>query len=371
MKKSVYLFICLFVFICSFCFSACNKKSQSQKPLTPKIKTIIISPADLEKIQFTNFSESFPALGELKPIKESVVNSEVNGLVLQVNVEEGDRVRAGQLLAVLDSKDLTNQLRQSQENLSKKLAEKNLSEITFGRKQISLKEDLISKAEFDTAETDLKIKQREVESAKLQIKLSRSELSKANIKSPINGLVSKKYIKNGEFAQPGKQLFEIISINPLKVEISVPSQYLSQIKIGQPLDVKVDSLPDKVFKAKIIKINPQADQETRSIVLIAHINNSDEALKAGLSVNCLIKVANPKPSIIIPKEAIAESISGEKFVFVLSENRKTLKQRFIKANSVEGESTFYLVTEGLTTGDIIVKVPLEKTDEELKVEIME
>lgn len=183
--------------------------------------------------------------------------------------------------------------------------------------------------------------------------------------------MSKKYIKNGEFAQPGKQLFEIISINPLKVEISVPSQYLSQIKLGQALEVKVDSLPDKIFKAKIIKINPQADQETRSIVLIAHINNSDEALKAGLSVNCLIKIANPQPSIIIPKEAVAENVSGEKFVYILTENRQSLKQKFIKANPLEGESTSYLVTEGLNAGDIIAKVPLDKTDEELKVEIME
>ncbi len=351
--------ICLLFFNC-----ACQKKTLSETK-SKKISQIILMPSDIAEVKTTQIYDSFKATGELKPITESIVSSQVEGIALQVKGEEGDYVRAGQLLVIVDNKDPRDQLTTNQEALQKAIARANLAKTTLNRKKQGYKEDLIAKQEVDIAETDYQVNLREIESAKAQVSLAQTAMHKANVKAPISGIISQKLIKTGELAQPGKSLFEIVQINPLKVELAIPSKYLNQIYLQQSVSSTVNG---EVFIAKVIRINPIADQATRSIILTAQVPNPESKLKANLFVNSEIKLTSPRQAIIIPQEAtykVNEENNNKFFVYIYSEGQ--LNKRPITAEPLSAIQ--YEVKTGLEVGEKLVIVPLNITSETAKAQI--
>lgn len=347
--------------------SACQKtKTVETKKNAPK--QIILTPSDIAEVKEQEVFDSFKATGELKPFGEAIVSSEVEGLALKVLAEEGDYVKAGQLLAVLDNKNLRDQLITNQEALQQTIAQADLAKTTLNRKSQGYKEDLIAKQEVDMASTEYQVNLRAVESARAQVRLAQTALQKANVKAPISGIVSQKLIKTGELAQPGKSLFEIVQINPLKVELAIPSKYLNQIVIGKSVNLSVNN---EHFLAKIIKVNPVADQATRSIIITAEVPNQQGKLKANLFVNSEIKLTTPRQTIIIPQEAIykpAEDVNNNKF-FVYLYNDSKVQKRPIIAEQISAIQ--YEVKDGLELNEKLVIVPLNIQSESASVKMQE
>jgi membrane fusion protein, multidrug efflux system len=357
--------VCLLLFL-----SSCAKKAKNIQEVA-KVKPILLSSADIQTAKLSPVVSSFEATGELKPSLEAAISSEVEGQVLQVLAETGDQVSAGQLIAVLDSKVLRDQLTASQENLQKVQARAQLSQITLGRKKQAYAEDLIAKQDLDTAATDHQVALREVASAKTQLSTSQTSLQKAKVKSPINGIISNKLVKTGELAQPGKTLFEIVKINPLKVELALPGKYLSAIKIGQQIELSVSSVPGQVFMAKVTKVSPVADQATRSVLVTAEVPNPGEKLKANLFVSCQVKLAEGHQGIIVPKEALNGSPEEGWAVYIYDAQAANVKRRQVKAQTSSKESILYEVTDGLLPGEKLVTVSLNTEAQEAPVQLLE
>ncbi len=365
MASKLLSFVLCFLLLLS---SGCGKKPK--KSNTKKtLQTVILSPSDLQLTKLQPIADTFQATGELKPSLESVVSGEVEGVALAVYVEEGDYVKKGQVLAKLNSKDLNDQLRNTRENLQKTVARADLAKISLDRKQQAYSEDLVSKQDLDTASTDRQVSLREVESAHTQVSLAQTAITKANVRAPINGIVSKKLLKTGELAQPGKSLFEIVQINPLKVELNIPSKYLSALHIGASLKLSIPSIPGESFTAKITKINPVADEVTRAIIVTAEVANPANKLKANLFVNSQLTLPGSRQGVVIPQSAIVKDVSGRQTVYVFDRQEGIARRIPIVAEATDNESLNYEVKEGLETGQELILVPLNTDADEVKAKV--
>lgn len=359
------LFIALMT-ILSLSLVACNKKAKQEVEVVDN--TVVLSKDDFFKVESTELFNAIQSTGELEALKESTVNSEVTGNVLQILVEEGQKVNKGQTLAIIDSRDLQNQLTQSKEEQHKAMAQKELAKITLERKKIAFNEDLISKQELDTNETEFKVSQRDLESANARLSISQANLQRAIVRSPINGTISRKAIKTGELAQTGKELFGIVQTNPLKVTMSVPNQYITQIKVGQKILASLAAIPEQKFEGKISRINPVVDQTTGTIEVSAEINNPADKLKIGLLANCQILLSGSRSGIVVPREAIIKE-GQNNYIYLLEEDQQMLIRKEIEVKTIDKDNTKLEVVNGLTEGQSIVSIPLERNEKKFKLTI--
>lgn len=352
------------IFISFLC--SCSKKNKEVIEVVND--TVVLSENDFLKVKKSELLNAIQSTGKLEALKESKVNSEVTGNILKILVEEGQRVGKGQTLAIIDNKDLQDQLIQSKEEQRKTLAQKDLAKITLERKKTAFNEDLISKQELDTNETEFKISQRDLESANARLSISQANLQRAIVKSPINGTVSLKSISTGELAQVGKELFTIVQTNPLKIKLAVPNQYVTEIKVGQKILASLSAIPDQKFEGKISRINPVVDQSTGTFDVSAEINNSAEKLKIGLLANCQILLSTPRLAIVLPREAVIQD-GQNSFVYLLAEDQQTLIRKEITVQAIDKDNTKLEVINGLIEGQTIVSIPLERNEKKLKLKI--
>jgi membrane fusion protein, multidrug efflux system len=349
-------------------FSGCSKKPQQETKTINE--AVILSKEDFLKVESSELLNAIQSTGELKALTESTVNSEVNGNVLKILVEEGQKVSKGQTLALIDSRDLQDQLTQSKEQQRKAVARRDLAKITLERKDIAFKEDLISKQELDTNQTEFQISQRDLESANAQVSLSKANLNRAVVKSPIFGTISRKVIKTGELAQIGKELFGIVQTNPLKITMSVPNQFSTQLKLGQKILASLSAIPDQQFEGHISRINPVADQSSGTIEVSAEIDNSSERLKIGLLANCQILLTGSRKTITLPREAIIKE-GKNNYIYLLQDDGTTVLKTQLEIKAIDKENTKFEITAGLSEGQTVVGIPLERNEKNLKVELAE
>ena len=337
-------------------FGGCKRNKPEIPKQINKIPTLIINQADLLRTKNEQVYNSFQASGQLKPFLESLVNSEVEAVVKQIYLEEGNTVQKGQLLALLESLTLQDRLVISKQKLAKAQTNAELSRITLVRKRQAFAEDLIAKQELDQAEAAHQLNVREIISAKAQVSLDQTALGKVQIKAPINGILSQRLIKNGELARPGKAMFEILQIDPLKAELSVPSKYLNQIKLGQKVKVVIYQ---KAYAAKITSINPAADSVTRSLKVTALVPNPRNLLKANLFINSQIELDNPRQVILLPSEAVYpfELKSNQYWVYIYQPKTKKLFRQQIQAKILNTNQ--YEVLSGLEENQMILKINLD------------
>ncbi len=358
-----------FILFLSFVLvSGCQKKT-IQTSTTNVVQKIILTEADIDKVKYSEVSDSFQATGELRPSQEYLVNSEVKGVVLRALVEEGDYVKKGQLLAVLDDKDSKDQLTQAQKALQSAESREKLNKITLDRKKQAYAEDLSSKQDLDTAQTNYEVAQKDVESAKAGLNLSETALQKSKVLSPVDGMISKKNVKVGSLSQMGESLFEIVQINPLKIEMAIPEEYMSQVSRGQKVEVSTSSMPDKIFIASINKISPEADKATRTLKVIASLPNPGGIIKANLSVDCKIQLSQKRKIILIPKESlIFDEELNKTFIYIVDREKSRIIRKAVKAEPLAGENSIYEIQpEDLKENDEFVKIPISREDKAIEV----
>ena len=360
-----WAFILFLSFVLVF---GCQKKAL-QTSTKNVVQKIILTEADIDKVEYSEVSDSFQATGELRPSQEYLVNSEVKGVVLRALVEEGDYVKKGQLLAVLDDKDSKDQLTQAQKALQSAESREKLNKITLDRKKQAYAEDLSSKQDLDTAQTNYEVAQKDVESAKAGLNLSETALQKSKVLSPVDGMISKKNVKVGSLAQMGESLFEIVQINPLKIEMAIPEEYMSQVSRGQKVEVSTSSMPGKIFIASINKISPEADKATRTLKVIASLPNPGGIIKANLSVDCKIQLSQKRKIILIPKEAlIIDEELNKTFIYILDREKSRIIRKAVKAEPPAGENSIYEIQpEDLKENDEFVKIPISREDKVIEV----
>ncbi len=267
--------------------------------------------------------------------QESRVVAKVAGEVRRLLVEEGDSVRAGQVLAVLDGDKLRLDLAQAKANLAK-------LERDFARNVELQKRGLIGSAAFDTLRYELDAERAVHDLAALQ-------LSYTEIRAPIDGVVAERKVKVGNMLQPNEPAFLITKPNPLLAHVHVPERELAKLRVGQQADVQVDAAGG-VFPAHIRRISPVVDPATGTFKVTLEFAPAPQ-LRAGMFARVNIVYERRAMALQIPRAALVDADGGP-VVFIVVHNK--VESRQVRTGLANGGSVE--VISGIGEADPVVVV---------------
>lgn len=277
------------------------------------------------------------ANGTFEAAQELQFPAENSGRVVRVLVDEGDRVRVGQVLATIKGDQLNIQLQ------SAKAAYEN-AQSDAKRYENAFKTGGVTLQQLDQSKVALA-------NAKAQYDQTRVSLGDASIKSSINGIVNKRNIEPGSVVAPGTILFELVNVSTLKLRVTVPEAQVATLKVGSTVSVTASVYPDKKFSGKISFIAPKADASLNFPVEIEIANNPNSELKAGMYGTAVFGATGAQKTAIktIPRNAFVGGV-GNNQVFVVKDSVAKLTK--IVSGRILGEEVE--VVSGLNTGEVVV-----------------
>lgn len=233
---------------------------------------------------------------------DAPVTARAAGEVVEILVEEGDIVAAGQLLAILDGDRLRLEKDQARANLEKTRRE-------YERYTSLHERGLVSSAAVEAMRFDL-------DSLQASFELKSLEYSYTRVRAPISGVISARDIKIGQHLNIGDTAFRVIDTSQLVAYLKIPQSELGKFSAGYPVQVQVDAIPGEKFAASISRISPTIDTRNGTFRATATIDNSDGSLTSGMFGRFSIAYEKHSDALVVPAAAILD-LDGESVVYVV------------------------------------------------------
>jgi RND family efflux transporter MFP subunit len=340
-------------------------------------------------------SQTFTALnasGYVVAQRKAAVASKVTGRLIALSVEEGSRIKKGEVIARLENEDVLASRNQAEANLNNarhtlEQAEAELkdAEKAFERTRDLLSKGFIAKADYDSAEARYKKAVAGVAAAGAAVKAGQALLRGANVnldytlvRAPFDAVVLTKNADVGDIVTPigaaanvQSAVVTIADMNSLQVEADVSESNLSQVKVGQPCEIQLDSFPDTRFRGEVHMIVPTADRAKATVMVKVRFLEKDNSILPEMSAKVAFLKRPVKPEEQRPRTAVnAKAVldrGGRKIVFLIKDNRT------IETPVTTGEQ-FDDMTEvlsGVKAGDRVALKPLDKLKSGTKIKMAE
>jgi membrane fusion protein (multidrug efflux system) len=268
---------------------------------------------------------------------EADVIAKVAGEVREILVEEGDEVKQGEVLARLDGDRLRLELNQSEANLRKLQRDY--------ERNVDLKEKgLISSGDFDKIRYDM-------EALEASYNLARLELDYTQIRAPIDGVVSNRFIRLGNTIDVNAPAFRVTSFDPLVAYLHVPEREYRNIRKDQIVGIDIDALQGQRIVASVTRVSPIVDPETGTFKITIEISDDQRRIKPGMFGRISIVYDQHSNVLQIPRSAILED-SGEMSVFIVDGDKATRRS----VSTGYSNSGMIEIMSGLTDDNLIVTV---------------
>jgi membrane fusion protein (multidrug efflux system) len=310
--------------------------SAEGSPDAAKVEAVVSIPVEATFVSRGEISSLYRTTSTLEAKEDAEVNSKSTGIVQQLFVEEGDVVKAGQVMAIIDSE-------RQQLSLAKGKAELGQLKSELARLEAMYKKKLVS---FDVYD---KLKWQ-VESVSASVALSELALKETQIIAPISGVIARRYVKVGQLITEysSKSLFQIVSQERLEAVINLPEHQLPRAKVDQVAHLHFAAMPAK--EAKIIRISPVVDATTGTARVTVAVDNSDLTLKAGMFTQVEVQYDAKADALLVPKRAVM-AMDNSSSVFVINKDGKVERKTIV--TGYESDSMFEVI-EGLNEGEQVV-----------------
>lgn len=319
--------------------------------LTEEEDEIPTIPVEVAKVRQGSVTAFYSTTATLEAEREARVVPRLGGTIVELFVEEGDRVEAGQPLARIDDDRYRLTLAQAEANVRR-------LEQDFRRSQEMQARNLISAEAFERAKF-------EYEAQRAQFDLAKLELAHTTIKAPIDGTVSERLIKVGNTVNTAEPAFVVTAMDTLIATLHVPERELSRLAAGQPAHLTVDALAGQKFSGRIQRISPVIDPTTGTFRATVEVS-SDGSLKPGMFGRVNIVYDVRENTLLVPVEAVlAEDARTSLFVVVDgAAQRRDVVVGYRNNGSVE-------IREGVTEGESVVVTGQASLRDKTKVAVIE
>jgi RND family efflux transporter MFP subunit len=350
----------------------------------PEPLTIATSPVESRPID-----RYLRVTGSLMADEQAEVSAESAGRVIETPVERGARVSQGTILVRISSTETSAQLQEAEANAAQIEARLGLTggqpfdpkrvpdvmnaqasvdwaEAEFNRIGSLLEQKVVSRSEYDQRKTQVEAARqqyrmahniaeqsyRSLEAARARVALARKALADTSIRAPFSGLVAERVVSIGDYVTRGARVATVVRVDPMRVELTVPEQSVSLIKVGQPVRITVDAYPAEVFTAKIRFVSPSLRPDQRALTVEAIASNPDARLKPGLFATASIQQPRSAPALLVPATAV-EIVSGTSRVYVVKGD--TVEERIVTTGETVGRQVE--ITSGVAGNEIVAAEP--------------
>ena len=287
------------------------------------------------EVEASELASSVMAVGTLLAEASATLRAEVPGQILAVHFEEGLPLEKGAPLYSIEATILEAEVNEARANVNRSESALQRAEELFGKQ-------LISGTDYDAARANY-----DVDVARLRS--SQARLSKTSIRAPFDGFVGLRRINVGDYATIGQELVDVVQLDPLRVDFSVPETLLPKVQPGLPIDVSVDAYPEERFTGVITALAPKSDVQGHSLEVRASLPNESLKLRPGLFVRIEVSLGVKADAIVIPEQAIWP-IGQNKTVYVVVDGKA--QQRVVTIG--ERQPGAVEIVDGLDVGEIIV-----------------
>ena len=287
--------------------------------------------------------------GSLKPDEEVDLAFETPGKIVNIYFHEGSRVSKGDLLAQVNDAPLQAQLKKLEAQI--KLAENRVI-----RQETMLQKEAVSKEAYEQVQTDLATLRADIELVKANIR-------QTQLTAPFDGVIGLRQISVGAYASTSTIVAHLTKVTPLKLEVSIPERYSSELKVGSPIEFTLEG-ENTTFPARVYAINSHVDQDTRTLTARAIFDNPGGRIKPGRYAQIKLEKETITETIAIPSEAIIPEMGKDK-VF-LYKNGKAQPAEIKTGLRTE---SMVQVIEGLQLGDTLLTTGVMQLRTDMDVEL--
>ena len=338
--------------------SSCSKESEEEiEQAAVKVEVQKIKSIDKAKeLQFTGIIEADDKL---------VLSTKIVGQITNVLVKEGDKIKQGQLLVEINSNDIKSKRNAVSASLREAQASLENVNKNYERIKILAQKGSATQRELDDITTSKEVGESKVVSIQASIKELNELLTYANLKSPISGFVSQKFVNVGDMATPGSPLLALESLDNLKASINVPEFEIGMLDENDPVQVKIDALPNKTYRGVIEKIIPSTAFSGAQYKVNIAFESLDRNVKPGMFARVNVN-KNLESKILIPASTIERrgQLHG---VFTVGQQGEAML-RWVRIGETYPEGTEVL--SGLSQDETIIISSEAKLYDGMKVEII-
>jgi len=294
------------------------------------------------------------ATGSLMAEDQADVAAEIAGRVVATPVERGTAVTQGDVLIRLSPSEADAQASEAEANAAQieaRLGLKagiefdansvpevqnakagfDLAQNEFNRIRSLLDQRVVSQSEFDQRRTQMEAARQQYESAKngaaqqyqalqaarARVALAHKAVADTVVRAPFAGLVAERLVSTGDYVTKGLKVAVVVRVNPLRVQLTVPEQFVSAIAVGAPVNFEVDAYPGRQFTGKVRFISPALEANQRALTVEAVVANPDRELKPGLFATARIEQPQRTPAVLVPASAV-QTTAGTSRVFIVN-----------------------------------------------------
>jgi membrane fusion protein (multidrug efflux system) len=287
----------------------------------------------VERVSRRDVASYYTATATIEAENRAEVLARTTGVVRQLLKEEGDRVRAGDLLLLLEDDEAALRLKQAEANAFTARSE-------YDRKVSMRDAGLLSDGEFETVEGNMRVRESELEIAKLELQYTR-------VPAPFSGRVVRRLVDFGANVSPGAPLFELMDDDPLLARVHVPARRMGLVKPGQRIDVHLDT-GDVDLEGVVTLVSPIVDASTGTVKITAEIRRPPAGIRPGDFAQVKIVTERRENAVVVPSRAIVED-QGAKVVYVIADGKAS--KRPVETGFVEGDVTE--IVSGLAADELL------------------
>jgi len=310
---------------------------------------------EVDTVRTGRIVETREAVGTVRAYESITVTAKVAGVIDKIGFEEGQAVKAGDVLVQLDAAERRAEIEQAIAEANRAEALRNEVAIKLERAQALNRTGSGTAAQVEDLTAQLKSLEGSIASAQAQRKAAEARLEDLTIRAPFNGRVGTRTVSLGAYIAPGTRITSLDDLSKVRLDFAVPENLLGRLEPGQTVKAVSAAYKGRVFTGKVSTIDPRVDQATRTARLTAEFENPDEALKPGMFLAVTLEVSVDDEAVVVPEEAIV-SEGLRHVVYPVKDNK--VERRVITIGQRQGGKV--QVVEGLEAGETIVVLGVQR-----------
>jgi RND family efflux transporter MFP subunit len=326
MLSRIAVFITIFMVALVF-IAGCSHKPGASDGADSATSGVPNAEVTLTKVARADARETAAVSGTVAalPNQDVRVSALITGRIAEMKVAEGDAVHAGQVIARLDPHPYQDQLVQAEAAAQQAKASLENAQLSRKRNEDLFQRGIAARKDFEDARTQESVTAASVRQSEAAVRLAHVQLGRTQILSPLTGRVAKRFVSVGEqvdgtAAQP---IAEVANLNEVELLGNVPSNYLSRLRVNEPLEIESYAVAGKQLTGKIVAVSPAVDATTNLGVVRIRIANPEGLLRLGMYLSAQITLDVHKNALTVPTQAVYRDEKGEPHVYRVEKDTAT------------------------------------------------
>jgi len=312
---------------------------------------LLLAPEDVLTVQNGDLSSGPVVTGSIQPERRADLRAEIASVVTKIVRENGEHVKSGDVLLVLDDTAIRDSLLSAEAAVRAASQASEQAQRQFERMQKLRNEGMVTLAQFEDAQTKRDSAHSDLIGAQARAVQARQQLQRTEIRAPFEGFVSDRQVSAGDTVQIGKELIKVIDPTSMRLEGFVSADQIGNVKVGQPAFFRINGFSDRLFEGKVKRVDPSADPTTRQVQVFVGFAGKEQPKVAGLYAEGRIETGSAQ-KLMIPESALLRN--GDK-AYAWRVANGVLQKDELALGEREERTGSYVVRGGLSAGDMVLR----------------